>query len=51
MKTIRGSISANQRQRHKALAELGHFVYVVKCSTPLEAQNQAEAIVLHHDIE
>lgn len=51
MKTIRGSISAIQRQRHKALAELGHFVYIIKEPTPLKAQDVAESIVIYHECE
>ena len=50
MKTIRGSVSAAQLQRHRDLAELGHFVYVVKEPTPLKAQDVVESIVLYHNM-
>lgn len=44
-KTLKGRLSPAQRDRHEALARLGHRVAVVKAATEADAADQAEALV------
>jgi len=44
-KTLKGRLSPEQRDRHTALAALGHTVVVVKAGTETDAADQAEALV------
>lgn len=44
-KTLKGRLSPEQRDRHAALAALGHVVVVIRAATEADAADQAEAIV------
>lgn len=44
-KTLKGRLSPEQRDRHAALAALGHVVVVIKAATEADAADQAEAVV------
>lgn len=44
-KTLNGRLSPEQRDRHEAMAALGHIVAVVKAGTEADAADQAEALV------
>ena len=45
LKTAKGTASAEQRERHRTLRNLGHDVRVVKAATPREAVDQTISIV------
>ena len=44
-KTLKGRLSPEQRDRHTALAALGHTVVVVRAGTEADAADQAETLV------
>lgn len=44
-KTLKGRLSPAQRDRHAALAALGHPVAVIHAGTEADAADQAEALV------
>lgn len=44
-KTLKGRLSPAQRDRHAALARLGHTVVVLRAATETDAADQAEALV------
>lgn len=48
LKRWRGTVSDDQKERHKALRGLGNVVHILRAKTPADAVDQIVAIVQEH---